>query len=508
MNLHELQQRGKSSSVTKDTDWTKLTTEFETAGHKSLQVNLLVGGWGQSKGTVWFDDVELVEVGPATGNVDGPPVAGGLPGEAGVVVGIVTRHYAARAPVDSVVATLASLRGSDEALAAFVLDGLVKGWPEGKSPKLAEADRAELGALMESLPAGLRDRLVVLANKWGEKSLFAGNVAQIAKQMEATLADPKAGDAARVDAAQRLVRLRDDQATVDAVLKPLTLVSTPELSAGLIGAIAGSRVDATGGSVIGAWANLSPAARKSAVSILLRRAAWTDAMLTAIEAGKLHRSELVAADWPHPSFQGARLPDARTVAAKGFTAEWRIPYLARSLPRSFIADSGLHSLDGGKAFGVDFVMTDSPYQSVNRALKYALMFVGIIFLTFFLIEATMGGRAHPAQYVLLGLAQVIFYLLVLSFAEHIGFETAFIGAAGATVLLSGFYAATVFRSAWRGLVAFLAFSAAYGLIYLLMKSEDYALLMGSVAAFGAVALTMTVTRNLDWYGARINEDRA
>ncbi len=297
MNLHELQQRGKSSSITKDTDWTKLTTEFETAGHKALQVNLLVGGWGQSKGTVWFDDAELVEVGPATGAVDAPPVAGGLPGDAGVVVGIVTRHYAARAPVDSVVATLASLRGSDEALAAFVLDGLVKGWPDGKSPKLSEADRGELGALMESLPTGLRDRLVVLSNKWGEKSLFAGNVAQIAKQMEAALADAKAGDAARVDAAQRLVRLRDDQASIDAALKPLALVSTPELSAGLIGAVAGSRLDATGNSVIAVWANLSPAARKTAVSVLLRRTAWTDAMLAAIEGGKLHRSELTAADW-------------------------------------------------------------------------------------------------------------------------------------------------------------------------------------------------------------------
>ncbi|MGD9799228.1 MAG: cell envelope integrity protein CreD [Parvularculaceae bacterium] len=213
----------------------------------------------------------------------------------------------------------------------------------------------------------------------------------------------------------------------------------------------------------------------------------------------------LSADWPHPSFQGARLPDARDISAEGFTAEWRIPYLARSLPRSFIADPGLVSLESGKAFGVGFVMTDSPYQSVNRALKYALMFVGIVFLTFFLIEATMGGRAHPAQYILLGLAQVVFYLLVLAFAEHIGFETAFIGASGATVCLSGLYAATVFRSFWRGIIAFLAFSGAYGLIYLLMKSEDYALLIGSVAAFGAVALTMAVTRNLDWYGARVEE---
>lgn len=217
---------------------------------------------------------------------------------------------------------------------------------------------------------------------------------------------------------------------------------------------------------------------------------------------------ILASDWPHPSFQGARLPDARTINAKGFTAEWRVPYLARSLPRSFIADAGLLSLDSGKSFGVGFVSTDSPYQSVNRALKYALMFVGIVFLTFFLMEATLGGQAHPAQYILLGLAQVVFYLLVLAFAEHIGFETAFIGAAGATVALSGLYAATVFRSILKGLIAFLAFSGAYGLIYLLMKSEDYALLIGSVAAFGAVALTMAVTRNLDWYGARMEQERA
>ncbi len=215
-----------------------------------------------------------------------------------------------------------------------------------------------------------------------------------------------------------------------------------------------------------------------------------------------------ASDWPHPSFQGARLPDARTISGDGFSAEWRIPYLARSLPRSFIADHGLRSLDDGKTFGVSFMSTDSPYQSVNRALKYALLFLGVVFLTFFLIEATMGGRAHPAQYILLGLAQVIFYLLVLAFAEHIGLETAFIGAAAATVCLSGVYAATVFHSLWRGLVALLAFSGAYGLIYLLMKSEDYALLIGSVAAFGAIALTMAVTRNLDWYGGRMKEDRA
>lgn len=212
----------------------------------------------------------------------------------------------------------------------------------------------------------------------------------------------------------------------------------------------------------------------------------------------------LASDWPHPSFQGARLPDDRTVSDAGFKAAWTVPYLARAIPRAFFADQGIAGRFDAEAFGVDFVSTESPYTSVNRALKYALMFLGLVFLTFFLIEATMGGRAHAAQYILLGLAQVVFYLLVLAFAEHIGFDTAFIGAASATVALCGLYAATVFRSLFKGVLAFIAFAGAYGLIYLLMKSEDYALLIGSVAAFGAVALTMAVTRNLDWYGARLS----
>lgn len=208
------------------------------------------------------------------------------------------------------------------------------------------------------------------------------------------------------------------------------------------------------------------------------------------------------ANWPDPSFQGAYLPDTRDIGADGFAAEWRVPYLARNLPRSFIADAGLAQLDAGKTFGARFVDAASPYQSVNRALKYALMFMGIVFLTFFLFEATTGARAHAAQYILLGLTQVVFYLLVLAFSEHAGFDAAFAGTAAATVALSGAYAATVFHSLRRGIIAFAAFSGAYGLIYLLMKSEDYALLIGSVTAFGAIALTMYVTRELDWYGGR------
>ena len=165
------------------------------------------------------------------------------------------------------------------------------------------------------------------------------------------------------------------------------------------------------------------------------------------------------------------------------------------------------SLKGAQGFGVELVTTKSPYKSVNRALKYALMFMGIVFLTFFLIEVTTGVRAHPAQYILLGAAQVLFYLLVLALAEHTGFGTAFLLTATATVLLSGLYAATVFHRRIYGIIAFTAFSGAYALIYLLMKSEDYALLIGSLTAFAALALTMFVTRDLDWYGDRDTNGR-
>ncbi len=205
------------------------------------------------------------------------------------------------------------------------------------------------------------------------------------------------------------------------------------------------------------------------------------------------------ADWPDPSFDGGVLPDERTVDASGFTATWRIPYLARGA--SGAAD-GL-SLDSLLATGpgVTLLDTANPYQSVIRALKYAPMFLGLVFLTYFLFETTSGRRAHPAQYVLVGLAQLVFYMLLLSVSEIMGFTLGFIAAAAATVLAISLYAGSVFGSRRAAMQALGVFSALYALIYVLMRMEDYALLVGSVASFAAIAATMWMTRNLDWYGA-------
>jgi len=204
-------------------------------------------------------------------------------------------------------------------------------------------------------------------------------------------------------------------------------------------------------------------------------------------------------DWPHPSFDGGFLPTTRAIDAKGFTASWSVPFIARGMPAQ--VDSPELAGLGQAALGVSFVEPANPYQSVARSLKYALMFVGLVFLAYFLFETLQKRRVHPAQYVLIGLTQVVFYLLLLSVAERIGFDLAFLVAAGATVGLISAYAGWVFESRRQGVIALAAFTLLYALIYVLMRLEDLALLVGAFASFAAIAVVMYVTRRLDWYGA-------
>jgi inner membrane protein len=151
------------------------------------------------------------------------------------------------------------------------------------------------------------------------------------------------------------------------------------------------------------------------------------------------------------------------------------------------------------AMGISFVETPDPYQSVRRSLKYALLFVGLLFLSYFLFEATAVKRVHPAQYVLVGVAHMIFYLLLLSLAERVGFDLGFLLAGGATVVLLAANARWIFASRVQGLRALVVFSLLYFLIYLLLRLDDNALLVGAVASFLAVAAVMYFTRNTDWY---------
>ncbi|MEM1086567.1 MAG: cell envelope integrity protein CreD [Pseudomonadota bacterium] len=212
----------------------------------------------------------------------------------------------------------------------------------------------------------------------------------------------------------------------------------------------------------------------------------------------------MTSNWADPSFTGGILPDRHTAGESedGFTAMWSVPYMARGIPGSG-ANLNLGDVTtwGERDMAVNFIKQTSPYQSVERALKYAAMFIGFVFLAYFLFEVTSGARAHPAQYILIGLAQAIFYLLLLAFSERFGFDPAFGAAAVMTVGLTSFYAMTVFRSKLYGLRALGVMSGIYALIYVLMRAQDNALLAGSLASFTAIALTMYMTRNVNWYGA-------
>ena len=204
-------------------------------------------------------------------------------------------------------------------------------------------------------------------------------------------------------------------------------------------------------------------------------------------------------DWPNPGFDGGFLPINRAITPSGFTAEWSVPFIARGVRAEGQSDT-ITALDA-TALGVSFVEVADPYQSVNRSLKYAPLFLGLLFLTFFIFEVTTGKRVHPAQYILVGVAQIIFYLLLLSLAERIGFDFGFLVGGAATVLLLSANARWIFASRTQGSRALVIFTLLYGLIYMLLRLEDNALLVGAIASFLAIAAAMYFTRSIDWYGS-------
>lgn len=141
------------------------------------------------------------------------------------------------------------------------------------------------------------------------------------------------------------------------------------------------------------------------------------------------------------------------------------------------------------------------YRSMRRSLHYITLFLGLVFLTYFLFEVLTGKSVHPAQYALVGVAQTIFYLLLLSLSEHLGFDLSFLIAGASTVALSSINTEWIFRSRKLAMRAFAAFSLLYAFIYVLLRVDAYALLIGAQASFAAVAAAMYITRNVDWYGS-------
>jgi len=204
-------------------------------------------------------------------------------------------------------------------------------------------------------------------------------------------------------------------------------------------------------------------------------------------------------DWPHPSFTGTFLPDRSEVGEAGFSAEWSIPHLARSLQQISRTDMTPFAL-GQMSFGVSLIEPNDFYQKAYRAARYGILYIALTFLTVLLVDRNRTTPVHPVQYFLIGLAQATFVLLMVSYAEQIGFASAYLISAGAVTVLLTLFGWLGLSLGRRSLVLGAILVLVYAVLYLILQSEDYALLAGSTLAFLAIAATMFATRNEEWYG--------
>ena len=206
-------------------------------------------------------------------------------------------------------------------------------------------------------------------------------------------------------------------------------------------------------------------------------------------------------NWSSPSFQGEWLPVERTVKDDGFEARWVIPSLGRNYPQSWTSTSAAGKAMDESKFGVDLLASVDPYRMSERSVKYEHLFLLLTFLSLWLFEILAGRRLHSLQYLLVGAAMCVFYLLMLSLAEHLGFLSAYLLASLMVVgLITAYCAAILKRAGWTSVMGGLL-AALYAYLYILLTNEDYALLIGSVGLFLVLAAVMYLTRRTDWTAA-------
>ncbi|MCG8359954.1 MAG: inner membrane CreD family protein [Kiloniellales bacterium] len=211
----------------------------------------------------------------------------------------------------------------------------------------------------------------------------------------------------------------------------------------------------------------------------------------------------VTADWPHPSFGGAFLPATTEIDDQGFTAAWELSRFARGLPQHWRSDDPrrpkLFPAEPGSAAVIGLIEPVSHYLKAERAVKYGILFVALVCGIVFVIEALSGGRIHVIQYGFVAAALCLFFLLLLSLSEVVGFARAYLLATVPSIALIAWYLAKVTASRRNGVVIGGLLGAVYGYLFATLQAEDQALLLGSLLLLGALAVTMIATRNIDWY---------
>ena len=200
---------------------------------------------------------------------------------------------------------------------------------------------------------------------------------------------------------------------------------------------------------------------------------------------------------PNPSFDGSVLPDDRKITDSGFSAQWK--FNKANLPFGTVLKEG-STIDPDFNFGITLLQPADQYAKTERCVKYAILFIGLTFGLFFIVEITQKKPVHPLQYILIGLALVIFYTLLLSFSEFIHFDMAYLVAALSVITMVTLYAKQLFGN-WRSaILAGGILTMQYAFIFVLIRLEDTALLVGSIGLFIVLGLVMYASRKIDWYG--------
>ena len=209
--------------------------------------------------------------------------------------------------------------------------------------------------------------------------------------------------------------------------------------------------------------------------------------------------------WANPKFDGNNLPNSRDVNDSGFQAKWN--FNNANLPfATVLKDFNFSKFN--YAFGVSMLQPTDQYTKTLRSVKYAILFIGLTFALFFIIELMQKKPMHPVQYVLIGIALVIFFTLLLSISEFLLFDAAYIIASTATILLITFYAKAHFKSSKTASIFGLFLSCLYAFIFVLIRLEDAALLVGSIGLFIILALVMFGSRKINWYGSEMKESES
>lgn len=205
--------------------------------------------------------------------------------------------------------------------------------------------------------------------------------------------------------------------------------------------------------------------------------------------------------WPSPSFVGSHLPQSHDVTRDGFAAKWKSNQYNRLFPHYWY-DGGYNFKNITNAFGVNLIEPVDGYGKNTRTSKYALLIISLTFGVFFFFEIIYKRNIHPIQYIMVGFSLVTFYLLLISFTEHLGFNMAYLISALATVLLIIIYTRFIIPSSKAITILFSLLSALFAYIFIILQLEEYALLAGSVGLFFILSAVMYLSRNIDWYNLK------